>query len=390
MEKQKRARWAAKVDRVAEIPMLVLAIVMIPLLLIPLVMTLSATLDYALYALNWFIWAAFAVELVVKTFLAPNRREYLVKHWYDVLIVVVPFLRPLRILAVATRLGFSWGRVFGRTGVVYTLAITIVAILAIAGAVTLLENDQGRSNTQIDGFATALWWAIVTVTTVGYGDITPVTLGGRALGVILMIGGIGIFGIFTASVAALFVEGNDDTDPALATIGEELRALRLQIAALEQRLADPDAPAEPRPCSRRSTPTLARRARMKPDPLSPPRCGGRCHEVTVGGLRNLAGPPSAAPQHLPPPCGGRVVQTLLSPQSPQAAEALRCDVSRGRFADNDIMAARLRRHRPGLGRPESTSATRSRTLARNSSSCSSRSHSSAVGGGGAGPTTSRA
>ena len=109
-----------------------------------------------------------------------------------------------------------------------------------------------------------------------------------------------------------------------------------------------------------------------------------------GGLRNLAGPPSAAPQHLPPRCGGRVVQTLLSPQSPQAAEALRCDVSRGRFADNDIMAARLRRHRPGLGRPESTSATRSRTLARNSSSCSSRSHSSAVGGGGAGPTTSRA
>ena len=249
MEKQKRARWAAKVDRVAEIPMLVLAIVMIPLLLIPLVMTLSATLDYALYALNWFIWAAFAVELVVKTFLAPNRREYLVKHWYDVLIVVVPFLRPLRILAVATRLGFSWGRVFGRTGVVYTLAITIVAILAIAGAVTLLENDQGRSNTQIDGFATALWWAIVTVTTVGYGDITPVTLGGRALGVVLMIGGIGIFGIFTASVAALFVEGNDDTDPALATIGEELRALRHQIAALEQRLADSDAPAGPDPAS---------------------------------------------------------------------------------------------------------------------------------------------
>ena len=249
MDKQKRARWAAKVDRVAEIPMLLLAIVMIPLLLIPLVMTLSATLDYALYALNWFIWAAFAVELVVKTFLAPNRREYLVKHWYDVLIVVVPFLRPLRILAVATRLGFSWGRVFGRTGVVYTLAITIVAILAIAGAVTLLENDQGRSNTQIDGFATALWWAIVTVTTVGYGDITPVTLGGRALGVVLMIGGIGIFGIFTASVAALFVEGNDDTDPALATIGEELRALRLQIADLEQRLTDPDAPAGPDPAS---------------------------------------------------------------------------------------------------------------------------------------------
>ena len=249
MDKQTRARWAAKVDRVTEIPMLLLAAAMIPVVLMPLVMSLSATLDIALFALNWFIWAAFAIELVVKTYLAPNRREYLVKHWYDVLIVVVPFLRPLRILALAMRLGSSWGRVFGRTGVVYALVITIVAILAIAGAVTLLEHDGGHSDTKIDGFATALWWAIVTVTTVGYGDITPVTLGGRALGVVLMIGGIGMFGIFTASVAALFVESNDDTDPALATIGEELRALRLQITALEQRLADPAAQTGPDPAS---------------------------------------------------------------------------------------------------------------------------------------------
>ena len=244
MEKQTRARWAAKVDRVAEIPMLVLAIVMIPLLLIPLVMKLSATLDYALFALNWFIWAAFAIELVVKTYLAPNRREYLVKHWYDVVIVVVPFLRPLRILAVAMRLGSSWGRVFGRTGLAYALVITLVAILAIAAAVTLLEQGQAQSDTKIDGFGTALWWAIVTVTTVGYGDVAPVTLGGRALGVALMVVGIGIFGMFTASVAARFVESDHDADPGVATIGEELRALRLQIAALEQRLADSDDQAE--------------------------------------------------------------------------------------------------------------------------------------------------
>ena len=124
-----------------------------------------------------------------------------------------------------------------------------MAILAIAAAVTLLEHDQAQSSTKIDGFGTALWWAVVTVTTVGYGDVAPVTLGGRALGVALMVVGIGIFGMFTASVAARFVESDSDADPGVATIGEELRALRLQIAALEQRLTDPAGQAGPDPAS---------------------------------------------------------------------------------------------------------------------------------------------
>ena len=149
-------------------------------------------------------------------------------------------------------------------------------------------------------------------------------------------------------------------------------------------------PSARRPTRAPSAPRVIGRRRALGAPLTPQIAWIPASAGMTEGACAIWPDPLCCSAASPPPCGGRVVQWLLSPQSPQAAEALRCDVSRGRCANNDIMAARLRRHRPGLGRPESTSATRSRTLARNSSSCSSRSHSSAVGGGGAGPTTSRA
>ena len=67
----------------------------------------------------------------------------------------------------------------------------------------LLEREGGGA---IDDVGTALWWALATVTTVGYGDVTPVTAAGRGIGVLLMFVGIGVFGLFAANVAAYFIE----------------------------------------------------------------------------------------------------------------------------------------------------------------------------------------
>ncbi len=78
--------------------------------------------------------------------------------------------------------------------------LAIVILLALAGSLGMAYFEPGLS------YGDALWWALVTLTTVGYGDISPSTAGGRMVGGILMIGGIGLLGVLTAGIAGIFVE----------------------------------------------------------------------------------------------------------------------------------------------------------------------------------------
>ena len=252
MDLERRTRLYDRVDRASELPMLVLAAAMLPLILIPLLIDLSAGAEAAFWTANWLIWAAFAAELGLKTYLAPSRRQYLVQHWFDVLIVVIPFLRPLRIvqsaralrllrlvrlLALFSRLGFTWKQVAGRRGLGYVLALGLVAVFVIAGLEVLVERSGPAAS--IGDFPTALWWATATVTTVGYGDTTPITAAGRGLGVLLMFVGIGVFGVFTANVAAFFVEEDEQAAAraARASTADD-GALLAEISSLRDEMAE--------------------------------------------------------------------------------------------------------------------------------------------------------
>ena len=78
--------------------------------------------------------------------------------------------------------------------------VGVIVVLVVAGAAGLTYFEEGRP------FPDALWWAVVTLTTVGFGDISPATVGGRLIGVVLMFFGIGVLGTFTATIAGVFVE----------------------------------------------------------------------------------------------------------------------------------------------------------------------------------------
>lgn len=196
--------------------MLVLAFLMVPLLLGPELFDLSPELKQTFFVLDWFIWAVFALELAIKTYLSLDRGIYLKRHWFDVIIVVVPFLRPLRLvrslrflrvargarlLSFAMRFIYSAQTIIGRHGIRYALLAGALLFFAAAGLALLFERDQGNITTLDD----ALWWAATTITTVGYGDRYPVTTEGRAIAVFLMFLGISLFSLVTANVAALFV-----------------------------------------------------------------------------------------------------------------------------------------------------------------------------------------
>lgn len=218
-------------EEAAEAPLMVLAVLLIPVLVVPEVVDLSDSVASGFDLAGLIIWAAFAVEFGVLFFLAPDKRRMLVDHWLDGVLVAVPFLRPLRILravrvmSAAGRAAVALRRVAGRPGV---QAYSAVASVVIAGgAIVTYGFEREAHGSTITSAGDAVWWAIVTATTVGYGDAAPVTAEGRAVAVVLMLVGIGLLGVVTANIAAYFVD-QDEAD--------EFRRLEERLDRIEAKL----------------------------------------------------------------------------------------------------------------------------------------------------------
>lgn len=164
-------------------------------------------MDSVLSAIQWVTWIAFAGDLIYGLIKAPSKKGYLKKHPLEVAAVLLPFLRPLRLMRVISFGGLAIqkvaiGRQFAITIKVFIASIFVAYISAVQ--ITISERDLVGSN--IKNFGDGLWWAITTVTTVGYGDRYPTTTEGRLLAVLLMFVGISLVGVITASVAAWFVK----------------------------------------------------------------------------------------------------------------------------------------------------------------------------------------
>jgi voltage-gated potassium channel len=197
-------------------------------------------------------WIVFVIDYAARVWAARDRRRYFSKHILDLLIVVLPALRPLRLLRLVILF-----RVLNRKAAAtlrgrVPLYVSISAsTLVLCAALAVLDAERGAPGSNIKSFGDALWWAVVTVTTVGYGDHFPVTLQGRFVAGGLMIGGVALIGVVTASFAAWFIDRvRDEEEEAeaatrrdldqivarLETLTREVRALR---AASESRELTP-------------------------------------------------------------------------------------------------------------------------------------------------------
>lgn len=250
----RRAAALERFERVTEVPLVALALAMVPLLLVPAVVDLTPTGRTVVYFLNLVIWAAFALELGVRFVLTRDRRGFLRREWPDLLIVFLPLLRPLRLVRSARALRLlRLGRVVGAVGFIerdgrrllrrsklhYALAMGLVIIGLSALLVRAAESGHGGG---IRGFGDSLWWAFVTVTTVGYGDEVPVTPAGRAVAAVLMLTGIALFGVITANLAAFLVErGEEEADgeieEEIVSVGDQLVQLTREVQALRAEVA---------------------------------------------------------------------------------------------------------------------------------------------------------
>jgi len=184
---------------------------------------------------NIAIWVVFAIDLAIRLWLAEHRARWLLRHPIDVLTVALPLLRPLRILRVFTAGHSLLTRRGGlmRTGQAVLMS---ASILILVGALAVLDAEQGAPGASIVTFPDALWWAMTTVTTVGYGDLYPVTGTGRIVAAALMIVGISVLGVVTASVAAWFVSTTEAQREDEAAAAKDAPAGTMDIAADLSRL----------------------------------------------------------------------------------------------------------------------------------------------------------
>ena len=202
--------------------------------------------------LNWGIWTFFIVETVLLTILVNDKARYLKTNWLNLVIILggipvlwgfTPYASTLRILrlllfiSLLLQLSETVRAILSRNNLGPTLMISFFIIM-IAGY--LIAGMDPNIESPIDG----IWWAWVTVTTVGYGDIVPTSLEGRIFASLLILMGIGLFAMLTAAFSAFFISTqsdlHDDEINHFEKISKKLDRIEQRLTELESKISAPE------------------------------------------------------------------------------------------------------------------------------------------------------
>jgi voltage-gated potassium channel len=169
--------------------------------------SISNSTNHYLGLVQWACWLAFAVDLIYGIWKAESKKEFLKRHPLEIASVLLPFLRPLRLMRVISFGSLALQKVAIGRQFAITVKVAISALfISYIAAIQITISERSIEGSNIKTFSDGLWWAVTTVTTVGYGDRYPTTTEGRTLAVLLMITGISLVGVITASVAAWFLK----------------------------------------------------------------------------------------------------------------------------------------------------------------------------------------
>lgn len=187
-----------------------------------------------IHLIDLLICIIFIAEFVIRYLREESRREFIQTHWLEIP-GMIPFtvlgvsrtfrilrlFRLVRVVSLMKRFSRIYQKRFVKNELQYAAVITVTILVLASYGIYFFE---GGVNTEISSIGDAVWWSVVTVTTVGYGDKVPITPLGKAIGVILMFTGIGLIGIVSGTIASYLLGGfragkkSEELDEALRTL----------------------------------------------------------------------------------------------------------------------------------------------------------------------------
>ncbi|MFJ6393149.1 potassium channel family protein [Streptomyces sp. NPDC091972] len=177
----------------------------------------DAVLDLCL-AVTLAAWALFAVDYAVRWRLSGQGLRFVRTHVLDTVVLLLPLLRPLRVV----KLYEAVQRRHGRPRLVLHARVIVYAglsalLLGFTGALAVYQQEHDVPGATIRTFGDAVWWTCATLSTVGYGDVVPVTSLGRLIAVAVMVVGLALLGAVTGTFASwllqVFAREDDEGPP---------------------------------------------------------------------------------------------------------------------------------------------------------------------------------
>lgn len=232
-----RERWERRTQR----PLLALAVFFAVAYAVPILdAPVPRSVHSVCLAVEWGVWGCYAADYVVRFCLSRRRAAFLRASWLDLFAVALPLLQPLRLLRLVSALLLVGRRARMASQVRLTTYVAGAVVgLLMFGSLAVLSVERNAPDGNIRTLGDALWWSFTTMTTVGYGDLSPTTGLGRLLAVGLMLSGIALLGVVTANIAAWFIARFDQDDAeerrqtqAIEALAEEVRTLRAEVGAL--------------------------------------------------------------------------------------------------------------------------------------------------------------
>jgi voltage-gated potassium channel len=198
-------------------------------------------------AIDIVITVIFLYDFLRRLLTVESKSQYLVKNWgWADLVSILPFMRIFRLFRMVrvSRLMRQFGLrpmveeiTHNRAeSALYLVIFGVITVLEFSAMWILIIETRTEAQANIMNASDALWWAFVTITTVGYGDRFPTSNLGRLAGVATMIAGVGLFSVLTGFLANFFL--SPPKKPAIPEISADSADPQVKLAQIQQLLAD--------------------------------------------------------------------------------------------------------------------------------------------------------